>query len=127
MYNFNRIQRKSSAPGARRAGRARSRRGPRSSTCPPSSRRSASVGQGAKLEAKLDETERKLYTEKRTVFAGWLKGLFIGQALVPLSDISLDGTPMGFDLTLQLHTKQQPTGGATRASVAVELTFNPLS
>ena len=52
---------------------------------------------------------------------------FIGQALVPLSDISLDGTPMGFDLTLQLHTKQQPTGGATRASVAVELTFNPLS
>ena len=35
-----------------------------------------------KLEAKLDETERKLYTEKRTVFAGWLKGLFIGQALI---------------------------------------------
>ena len=64
----------------------------------------------------------KLYDEDRIG-----KDDFIGQALVPLSDISLDGTPMGFDLTLQLHTKQQPTGGATRASVAVELTFNPLS
>ena len=62
----------------------------------------------------------KLYDEDRIG-----KDDFIGQALVPLSDISLDGTPMGFDLTLQLHTKQQPTGGATRASVAVELTFNP--
>ena len=52
---------------------------------------------------------------------------FIGQAMVPIADLTLDGSPMGFDLTLQLHTKHQPTGGATRASVAVELTFNPLS
>jgi stromal membrane-associated protein len=47
---------------------------------------------------------------------------FIGQALVPLEDLTHDGQPIGFDLTLQLRKPN----GRPNASVAVELTYNPL-
>lgn len=33
------------------------------------------------LEARLDKVEKQLYSEKRTVFRGWLKAVFVGQAL----------------------------------------------
>ena len=38
----------------------------------------------SQLEAKLDKVEGDLYREKRTVFRGWLKNLFIGQALIAI-------------------------------------------
>ena len=94
----------------------------RSKTCKHSLNPKWSESLSLNVRSEKETLIVKLYDEDRIG-----KDDFIGQALVPLSDISLDGTPMGFDLTLQLHTKQQPTGGATRASVAVELTFNPLS
>eukprot|EP00322_Chrysochromulina_rotalis_P006188 CAMPEP_0115842690 /NCGR_PEP_ID=MMETSP0287-20121206/7929_1 /TAXON_ID=412157 /ORGANISM="Chrysochromulina rotalis, Strain UIO044" /LENGTH=278 /DNA_ID=CAMNT_0003296365 /DNA_START=10 /DNA_END=847 /DNA_ORIENTATION=- len=48
---------------------------------------------------------------------------YIGQALIPLEDLTHDGQPMGFDLTLQ-----QPAARSTGhgASVAVEITYHPL-
>ena len=61
---------------------------------------------------------------------------FIGQALVPLSDLAGDGQPMGFDLTLQQAGRRGNRSGADRAakhssaskaSVALQLTYNPLS
>ena len=36
------------------------------------------------LEAKLDKIETDLYREKRTVFRGWLKGVFVAQALIAI-------------------------------------------
>ena len=50
---------------------------------------------------------------------------FIGQALVPLQDLTHDGQPMGFDLTIQQPDGRKGRSG--RASVAVELTYNPLN
>ena len=46
---------------------------------------------------------------------------FVGQAVVPLDDLTHDGEPMGFHLTL--------TGGKCvegQSHIAVELTYNPL-
>lgn len=34
------------------------------------------------LEARLSKVSKQLYSEKRTVFAGWLKNLFVGQAAI---------------------------------------------
>lgn len=34
----------------------------------------------AELQAKLEKAEAQLYSEKRTVFKGWLKAVFVGQA-----------------------------------------------
>jgi len=34
------------------------------------------------LQARLDKIEKQLYSEKRTVFSGWLKAVFIGQAVL---------------------------------------------
>ena len=51
------------------------------------------------------------------------KPAFIGQALVPLQDLTHDGQPMGFDLTLQ---QKRDGKSDARASVAIELTYNPL-
>jgi len=34
------------------------------------------------LNTRLIKLEQKLYSEKRTVFSGWLKGVFVGQALL---------------------------------------------
>ena len=36
------------------------------------------------LTARLDKVEKQLYSEKRTVFKGWLKAVFVGQALIAL-------------------------------------------
>jgi len=36
------------------------------------------------LEAKLAKVEQDLFREKRTVFRGWLKNLFIGQSLIAI-------------------------------------------
>ena len=38
----------------------------------------------AELETRLEKIEGDLYREKRTVFQGWLKGLFISQSLISL-------------------------------------------
>ena len=46
-------------------------------------------------------------------------------SLVPLDDLTHDGQPMGFDLTLQLKSAGRHSSRAA-ASVAVELTYNPL-
>jgi len=35
----------------------------------------------AELEKKMDKIEKQLYSEKRAVFRGWLKNVFIGQAI----------------------------------------------
>jgi len=48
----------------------------------------------------------------------------IGQAQLSLSELTHDGQPMGFDLTLQLL---KPRVMPHNPSVAVELTYNPLS
>jgi len=40
------------------------------------------VEERKELEARLTKIEKQLYSEKRTVFAGWLKAVFIGQALI---------------------------------------------
>jgi len=42
------------------------------------------AGERADLEARLDKVEKQLYSEKRTVFRGWLKNVFVGQALIAL-------------------------------------------
>lgn len=34
------------------------------------------------LQARLSKLEKQLYSEKRTVFSGWLKAVFVGQALI---------------------------------------------
>jgi len=34
------------------------------------------------LQTRLDKIEKQLYSEKRTVFSGWLKAVFVGQALI---------------------------------------------
>ena len=36
----------------------------------------------AELEARLTKVSKQLYSEKRTVFAGWLKAVFVGQAAI---------------------------------------------
>jgi len=36
------------------------------------------------LQARFDKVEKQLYSEKRTVFRGWLKNVFVGQALIAL-------------------------------------------
>jgi len=69
---------------------------------------------------------------------------FIGQCLVPLADLTHDGMPMGFDLTIEQAKKlagaSRASGvltgardgrrmvrkGVQTASVAIELTYNPL-
>ena len=38
----------------------------------------------AELEARLEKIEADLFREKRTVFRGWLKGLFISQSVISL-------------------------------------------
>ena len=40
------------------------------------------AGARSELEARLDKVAKQLYSEKRTVFAGWLKNVFVGQALI---------------------------------------------
>ena len=37
------------------------------------------------LQARLDKVEKQLYSEKRTVFSGWLKAVFIGQAAIAVA------------------------------------------
>ena len=51
---------------------------------------------------------------------------FIGQAILPLEDLTHDGQPMGFDLSLT-QGKRAGRAGAPPPSVAVELTYNPLT
>jgi stromal membrane-associated protein len=46
---------------------------------------------------------------------------FVGQALVPLEDLTHDGQPIGFHLTLSNGKRE------LAATVAVELTYNPLA
>jgi len=48
---------------------------------------------------------------------------YIGQALVPLQDLPL-GQPMGFDLTITQPVERR--GHKGQATVALELTYNPL-
>jgi len=64
----------------------------------------------------------KLYDEDR-----FGADTFIGQALLPLEDLTHDGQPMGFDLSLQQISAPRRGGGGERASVAVEITYNPLN
>ena len=54
---------------------------------------------------------------------GSLSSDFIGQCLLPLADLSHDGMPMGFDLSLE----NMKRGAPRSASVALELTYNPLT
>lgn len=42
----------------------------------------SSTNEREELQKRLDKVSKQLYSEKRTVFAGWLKGLFIGQAVI---------------------------------------------
>lgn len=61
---------------------------------------------------------------------------FIGQCLIPLADLTHDGRPMGFDLTLERADNANLMRRTTNArrmtfrsgsgSVALELTYNPL-
>ena len=61
---------------------------------------------------------------------------FIGQCLIPLADLTHDGMPMGFDLTLERAEKGGLGGkkdgtrlakkGDRASTVAIELTYNPL-
>ena len=59
---------------------------------------------------------------------------FIGQALIPLADLTHDGHAMGFDLTLEKAEKgglkkdgnRMVKKGGASGSVAIELTYNPL-
>jgi len=37
------------------------------------------------LQQRLTKVEKQLYSEKRTVFSGWLKALFVGQALIAIA------------------------------------------
>lgn len=46
---------------------------------------SADVIEKAELTKRLDKVEKQLYSEKRTVFAGWLKAVFVGQALIAIA------------------------------------------
>ena len=43
------------------------------------------IAEKAELKEKLTKVEQKLYSEKRVVFAGWLKNVFIGQALLSIA------------------------------------------
>jgi len=52
---------------------------------------------------------------------------FIGQALVPLEDLPHDGQPMGFDLTIQQPTSKRKSLHKGPATVALEITYNPLT
>ena len=40
------------------------------------------AGARSELQAKLEKVSKQLYSEKRTVFRGWLKNLFVGQAVI---------------------------------------------
>ena len=40
------------------------------------------AGARSELQAKLEKVSKQLYSEKRTVFRGWLKAVFVGQALI---------------------------------------------
>ena len=58
---------------------------------------------------------------------------FIGQALIPLADLTHDGHSMGFDLTLDpgkgglgRDGRRMVKKGGASGSVAIELTYNPL-
>ena len=42
------------------------------------------AGERAELQARLTKVETQLYSEKRTVFAGWLKAVFVGQAAIAI-------------------------------------------
>lgn len=55
------------------------------------------------------------------------KGEFIGQAMVPLADLTHDGQPMGFDLTLEGMGKHMAKKTSATVSVGVELTYNSLT
>ena len=54
---------------------------------------------------------------------------FIGQALLALTELTHDGEPMGFDLTLQIarsrHIKARGGKGGN-ASIGIEVMYNPL-
>ena len=70
------------------------------------------------------------------------KGEFVGQAMVPIADLTHDGMPMGFDLTIEQANSEagkQALGlgnkdgkrrnkkkGDRTVGVAIELTYNPL-
>merc|ERR1719382_253317 len=57
------------------------------------------------LEAKLTKVENDLFREKRTVFRGWLKNLFVGQSLLAIAGSGLfvyDAIP-GVSLDLSLR------------------------
>ena len=59
----------------------------------------------AELQEKLDKIETRLAAEKRTVFRGWLKNLFIGQSLLAIAISGLmvyDAIP-GVQLDLSLR------------------------
>jgi hypothetical protein len=45
---------------------------------------SADMDERAELQARLQKVSKQLYSEKRTVFAGWLKAVFVGQALIAM-------------------------------------------
>ena len=55
------------------------------------------------------------------------KGGFIGQAMVPIADLTHDGQPMGFDLTLEGMGKQMAKKTHAAVSVGVALTYNSLT
>jgi hypothetical protein len=57
------------------------------------------------LEAKIQKIEQRLFVEKRTVFRGWLKGLFIGQSLIAvlLSGVMVFDAFPGIHLDLSLR------------------------
>lgn len=59
----------------------------------------------AELEPKLEKIEQRLFVEKRTVFRGWLKGLFIGQSLIAvvLSGVMVFDAFPGIHLDLSLR------------------------
>lgn len=55
------------------------------------------------------------------------KGEFVGQAMVPIADLTHDGQPMGFDLTLDLSkAMSKKTEGKLAPSIGIELTYNSL-
>ena len=69
-------------------------------------------------ESLMDLTPWQLFDKDR------FSSEFMGQTLVPLHDLTHDGQPMGFDLTLQQPADRKVSG---TASIAVELTYNPLN
>ena len=80
----------------------------------------ADAQESEELRKRLDKIEKQLYSEKRTVFAGWLKAVFVGQALLaivlggvaafdafPLWTIDISLQALGFTL---IHNVVHPGG-----------------